>query len=155
MKRAYIDEYGMIFEDEMADLIMELEDLKRETEEKLKRSKIRKTKKSKDKQSKGGNDMNKLYIKTNKGKVTEIDKRDGTIKRKAKVIGEVVSMSIKSTLNNPLTYAAGASVGLNQGLKYRGDFKAGTKAGLATIAVAAGVEVVGNIIGNMEVIKEA
>ena len=49
-------------------------------------------------------------------------------KRKAKVIGEVVSMSIKSTLNNPLTYAAGASVGLNQGLKYRGDFKAGTKA---------------------------
>lgn len=155
MKKAYMDSDGMIFEDEMADLIMGLEDLKREKEEKLTRLKIEKDKKSKDKKSKGGSIMNKLINKSSKGKVIEIDKRDGKIKRKAKVIGEVVSMSVKGTLNDSWTYAAGASVGLNQGLKYKGDFKAGTKAGLATVAVLAGVNVVGNIILNKEVIKEA
>ena len=64
-------------------------------------------------------------------------------------------MSIKGTLNDPWTYAAGASVGLNQGLKYKGDFKAGGKAGLATVAVVAGLNVIGNIIANTDVIKEA
>ena len=155
MREVYMDSNGKIFEGEMADLIMGLDDLKIEKEKQLKRSKIEKDKKSKDEKSKGANDMDRSINKSRKGKVIEIDKREGAIKRKAKVIGEVVSMSIKSTLNDSWTYAAGASVGLNQGLKYKGDFKAGTKAGLATVAVLAGVNVVGNIILNKEVIKEA
>lgn len=143
MKRVYIDEDGMIFEGESADLIDELEGLKRSVEER------------REKNSKGENIMNKLLNKSNKGKVIEINKKDSKIKRQAKVIGEVVSMSVKGTLNDSWTYAAGASVGLNQGLKYKGDFKAGTKAGLATVAVVAGVNVIGNIILNKDVIKEA
>ena len=143
MKKVYIAKDGTIFEGEVADLIEELESLEESVQERRKQN------------SKGGNIMNKVFNKSRKGKVIEIDKREGKIKRKAKVIGEVVSMSIKGTLNDSWTYAAGASVGLNQGLKYKGDFKAGTKAGLATVAVVAGVNVVGNIILNKEVIKEA
>ena len=143
MKKVYIAKDGMIFEGEVADLVEELESLEESVQERRKQN------------SKGGNIMNKVFNKSNKGKVIEINKGEGKIKRKAKVIGEVVSMSIKGTLNDSWTYAAGASVGLNQGLKYKGDFKAGTKAGLATVAVVAGVNVVGNIILNKEVIKEA
>ena len=64
-------------------------------------------------------------------------------------------MSVKGTLSNPLTYAAAGSVGLQSGLKYKGDVKQGSKAGLATAAVLAGIDVAGNIIANMDVIKEA
>ena len=142
MKRVYIVEDGMIFEGGTADLIDELESIQESVEERRRKSK-------------GGNIMNKLFKKTKSDKVVELDKRDSKIKRQAKVIGEVVSMSVKGTLNDPWTYAAGASVGLNQGLKYKGDFKAGGKAGLATVAVVAGVNVVGNIILNKDVIKEA
>lgn len=143
MKKVYIAKDGMIFEGEVADLVEELESLEESVQERRKQN------------SKGGNIMNKVFNKSRKGKMIEIDKGEGKIKRKAKVIGEVVSMSVKGTLNDSWTYAAGASVGLNQGLKYKGDFKAGAKAGLATVAVVAGVNVVGNIILNKEVIKEA
>lgn len=143
MKKVYIAEDGMIFEGEVADLIDELESLG-ETVDKQRKA-----------NSKGGNIMNKLFNKSDKGKVVEINKKDSKIKRQAKVIGEVVKMSVKGTLNDPWTYAAGASVGLNQGLKYKGDFKAGGKAGLATVAVVAGVNVIGNMILNKDVIKEA
>ena len=143
MKRVYINKDGIIFEGELADLAERIEDIKESVNEQI------------NKESKGENIMNRLFNKTGKTKVVRINKEEGTIKRKAKVIGEVVNMSIKGTLNDPWTYAAGASVGLNQGLKYKGDFKAGGKAGLATVAVIAGVNVVGNIILNKEVIKEA
>ena len=143
MKKVYIAKDGMIFEGEVADLIDELESLEESVQERRKQN------------SKGGNIMNKVFNKSSKGKVIEIDKGEGKIKRKAKVIGEVVSMSINKTLNDPWTYAAVASVGLNQGLKYKGDFKAGAKAGLATAAVVAGIDVVGSIVINRQVIKEA
>ena len=144
MKKIYIAKDGTIFEGEVADLVDELESLEVSVEEQRR------------KYSKGANNMiNKILKKSNKGKVIEINKEEGKIKRKAKVIGEVVSMSIKGTLNDPWTYAAVASVALNQGLKYKGDFKAGGKAGLATAAVIAGVNVVGNLVINKEVIKEA
>lgn len=143
MKKVYITKDGMIFEGEVADLIDELESLEVSVEEQRR------------KYSKGVNIMNKVFNKSRKGKEIEINKEEGKIKRKAKVIGEVVSMSIKGTLNDPWTYAAVASVGLNQGLKYKGDFKVGGKAGLATAAVIAGVNVVGNLVINKEVIKEA
>lgn len=143
MKKIYIAKDGMIFEGEVADLIDELESLEVSVEEQRR------------KYSKGVNIMNKVFNKSRKGKEIEINKEEGKIKRKAKVIGEVVSMSINKTLNDPWTYAAVASVGLNQGLKYKGDFKAGGKAGLATLAVVAGIDVVGNLVINKEVIKEA
>ena len=145
MKRVYMDDKGEFFEGLEAEVLEQIEDnlAKAGYFEAVER------------ESKGGSIMNKLFKKSGKTKVVEINKEEGTIKRKAKVIGEVVSMSIKSSLNDPWSYAAVASVGLNQGLKYKGDFKAGGKAGLATLAVIAGVELVGNIIVNKEVIKEA
>src|SRR5690625_6107176 len=97
----------MIFEGEVAELVNELESLGETVEKQRKEN------------SKGGNIMNKLFNKSGKGKVVEINKKDSKIKRQAKVIGEVVSMSVKGTLNDSWTYAAGASVGLNQGLKYK------------------------------------
>ena len=145
MKKVYIDDEGRIFEGIEAEAVEIVED-------NLESAGYFE---AVEKETKGGNIMDKLFNKSDKGKVIEIDKRDGTIKRKAKVIKDITVMSVKGTLNDSWTYAAGASVGLNQGLKYKGDFKAGTKAGLATVAVLAGVNVVGNIIGNMEVIKEA
>ena len=147
MRNIYIDDQGRIYEGKIVDIFKDADDIISEINkinQELNRDK-----------TKGGNIMNKLFNKSSKGKVIEIDKGEGKIKRKAKVIGEVVSMSVKGTLNDSWTYAAGASVGLNQGLKYKGDFKAGTKAGLATVAVLAGVNVVGNIILNKDIIKEA
>ena len=84
MKRVYIDEEGRLFEDEIADLIMELEDLHEESDT-LKGFRIWKDKDSNNKKSRGGNIMTSLFKKTGRTKVVEIDKRDGTIKRKAKV----------------------------------------------------------------------
>lgn len=145
MKKVYIDDEGRIcegFEAEAAEIVEDILESAGYFE-------------AVEKETKGENIMNKLFNKSSKTKVVEINKEEGTIKRKAKVIGEVVNMSIKGTLNDPWTYAAVASVGLNQGLKYKGDFKAGGKAGLATVAVIAGVNVVGNIILNKDIIKEA
>lgn len=145
MKRVYIDNEGRIFEGLEAEVIEQIEDNLRNAGyfEALKR------------ETKGGNIMKRLFRKSGKNKVVEINKEDGKIKRKAKVIKEITVMGIKGTLKDPWTYAAGGSVGLQQGLKYKGDFKAGGKAGLATVAVLAGVNVAGNIVGNMDVIKEA
>ena len=147
MRNIYIDDQGRIYEGEMADIFKDADGIISEINkinQELNRDK-----------TKGGNRMNKLFNKSDIGKVIAIDKGEGKIKRKAKVIGEVVSMSINKTLNDPWTYAAVASVGLNQGLKYKGDFKAGAKAGLATAAVVAGIDVVGSIVINRKVIKEA
>lgn len=146
MKRVYIDDKGRLFEDEVADLIMELDD---------EGFRIMKVRDSKNEKSRGGNIMTSLFKKTGKTKVVEIDKRDGTIKRKAKVLKDIAVMSIKGTFSDPLTYAAAGSVGLQSGLKYKGDAKHGSKAGLATAAVLAGINVAGNIVANMDVIKEA
>lgn len=147
MRNIYIDDQGRIYEGKIVDIFKDADDIISEI------NKINKEL-NRDK-TKGGNRMNKLFNKSDKGKVVEINKKDSKIKRQAKVIGEVVKMSVKGTLNDPWTYAAGASVGLNQGLKYKGDFKAGGKAGLATVAVVAGVNVIGNMILNKDVIKEA
>ena len=147
MRNIYIDDQGRIYEGKIVDIFKDADGIISEINkinQELNRDK-----------TKGGNIMNKLFNKSDKGKVIEIDKRDGTIKRKAKVIKDITVMSVKGTLKDPWTYAAGGSIGLQQGLKYKGDFKSGGKAGLATVAVLAGVNVAGNIIGNMEVIKEA
>ena len=147
MRNIYIDDQGRIYEGKIVDIFKDADDII---------SEINKINKELNRdETKGGNRMNKLFNKSDKGKVVEINKKDSKIKRQAKVIGEVVKMSVKGTLNDPWTYAAGASVGLNQGLKYKGDFKAGGKAGLATVAVVAGVNVIGNMILNKDVIKEA
>lgn len=143
MKRVYIDEDGMLFEGELADLVDELESRIKSVDEQI------------NKNSKGGNIMNRLFKKSGKTKVVEINKEEGKIKRKAKVIKDITVMSVKGTVKDPWTYGAVGSVALHQGLKYKGDFKAGGKAGLATAAVLAGVNVAGNIVANMDVIKEA
>ena len=145
MKRVYIDNDGDFFEGLEAEVLEQIEDNLAEAG----------YFESTERESKGGSIMNKLFKKSGKTTEIEINKEEGTIKRKAKVIGEVVSMSIKSTFNDPWTHVAVASVGLNQGLKYKGSFKAGGKAGLAAAAVIAGYELVGNLVINKEVIKDA
>lgn len=143
MKKVYINDEGRIFEGIEAEAVEIVED----------NLEAAGYFKALEKETKGGNIMNGLFKKTKKE--VELDKRDSKIKRQAKVVKAVVDMSVKGTLNSPWTYAAMASVGLNQGLKYKGDFKAGGKAGLATAAVVMGVNVVGNIIANKDIIKEA
>ena len=144
MKKVYIDDEGRIFEGEMAEFFDEsdgfIEEIRQELDEK---------------NTKGENIMNRLFRKSGKTKVVGINKEDGKIKRKAKLIKDITVMSVKGTFNDPWTYGAVGSVALQQGLKYKGDFKAGGKAGLATAAVLTGFNVAGNIVINMDTIKEA
>ena len=145
MKRVYIDRNGEIFEGLEADAVEIVEDNLRDAG----------YFEAVEKETKGGNIMNRLFKKSGKTKLVTINKEEGKIKRKAKVIKEITVMGVKGALADPLTYATSGSIGLQQGLKYKGDFKAGGKAGLTTVAVIAGVNVAGNIIANMDVIKEA
>ena len=145
MKRVYIDNDGDFFEGLEAEVVEQVED-------NLANAGYFE---AVEKETKGDNKMSKLFKKTGKVVVTTFDKRDGTIKRKAKVVKDIAVMSIKGTFSDPLTYAAAGSVGLQSGLKYKGDAKHGSKAGLATAAVLAGINVAGNIVANMDVIKDA
>ena len=145
MKRVYIDNDGDFFEGLEAEVLEQIED------NLAKAGYFEAT----ERESKGGSIMNKLFKKSGKTTEIEINKEEGTIKRKAKVVKDIAVMSIKGTFSDPLTYAAAGSVGLQSGLKYKGDAKHGSKAGLATAAVLAGINVAGNIVANMDVIKEA
>ena len=145
MKRVYIDNDGDFFEGLEAEVLEQIEDNLAEAG----------YFESTERESKGGSIMNKLFKKSGKTTEIEINKEEGTIKRKAKVVKDIAVMSIKGTFSDPLTYAAAGSVGLQSGLKYKGDAKHGSKAGLATAAVLAGINVAGNIVANMDVIKDA
>lgn len=77
------------------------------------------------------------------------------LQRQATVIKEIALSSAKVILEDEKVYALAGTVGLVQGLKYNGSFKRGAKAGLATMGVMIGANIVRNIVSNIDVIKEA
>ena len=69
-----------------------------------------------------------------------------TLLEKGEFIGSVFFYGAKSQLEQEWIWAAAAVVGLNQGLKYKGDLKAGVTGGLAVLGTLALVNGFYNII---------
>ena len=88
-------------------------------------------------------------------KVELKSKKEGSFIRKAELVKHTAVVSTKVLLTDPNVHALAVGVGLQQGLKYKGSFKSGVKAGLATY----GATIVGwsiyNVANNIDVIKEA
>lgn len=78
-----------------------------------------------------------------------------SLKRKAEVIKEISLKSAKAQLKDPRTITYAAAVCLYQGLKYKGSFRRGMRAGLATIAAFVGSNVATSLVQNSDEIKKA
>jgi len=81
--------------------------------------------------------------------------KDEVLKRRFGKVKDIAIDSTMAQLQEPRTFQMAAGIGLWQGLKYRGNFGQGLKAGVATVAVMAGVNVVSNIIKHIDDIKNA
>jgi hypothetical protein len=94
----------------------------------------------------------------NKEKVIDINPdgtRDDSIKRKWGLIKDVAAKSVMGQLEDPRTLFIIGGVALYQGLKYKGSFKLGAKAGLSTAGVILGVSVANGLIESADEIKRA
>jgi hypothetical protein len=77
------------------------------------------------------------------------------LKRKLEAVKHIAVDSAMVQLQDARTFQLAAGVGLYQGLKYKGNFGNGFKAGVATVAVVTGVRVVTNLFNNLDIIKKA
>lgn len=77
-----------------------------------------------------------------------------TILEKTNFVGTVFKGGVKAQLKQDWLWGTAASIGLYQGLKYKGDVKAGMTAGLAVILVTSGVNGLYNIVSHWDKIKE-
>ena len=94
----------------------------------------------------------------NKDNVIEMETsgtKEEVIKRRAEMIKDIAIDSALGQLQDVKTFQWGAAIGLYQGLKYRGNLSQGIKAGIATIAVVTGCNVISNLINNIDEIKKA
>lgn len=78
-----------------------------------------------------------------------------SLKRKWNVVKDIAVESATKQMADVKTFQYAAGVGLWQGLKYRGSVTQGLKAGVATIVVLNGVNIVSNLIRNADAIKKA
>ena len=78
-----------------------------------------------------------------------------TIIEKSNFIGTVFMGGVKAQLNQEWTWGAAASIGLHQGLKYKGNIKTGLSGGLAVLMVLAGANGIYNITSHWDKIKIA
>jgi hypothetical protein len=77
-----------------------------------------------------------------------------TIFEKTQFIGTVFMGGVKAQLSQSWTWEAAASVGLYQGLKYKGSIRTGMAGGIATLMVLGGAAGLYNVIGNWNRMKE-
>lgn len=85
-----------------------------------------------------------------------IDKeKEEKLVSKAKVIGDIAIKAAVRTLREENTYKWAGGIGLWQGLKYRGDFNRGIKAGLTTAGVLVAMNVIANVANQYDDIKNA
>lgn len=84
-----------------------------------------------------------------------INVKGNKLQRQATIIKEIAIGSAKLVLEDERSYALAGTVGLIQGLKYNGSLNRGVKAGVSTMGVMVGVNIVRNIVGNFEGIKNA
>lgn len=80
------------------------------------------------------------------------------ILEKTNFIGQVFTGGVKAQLSQEWTWGAAVVVGLQQGLKYKGNFKNGLAGGLAVLMVISTANGFYNIVLNrakiMEILKE-
>lgn len=77
------------------------------------------------------------------------------LKRKANVIRDIAIRRALMQMEDPKTFTIAGSIGLWQGLKYRGNLKLGVQSGLAALGVMVGVNVLNGIVADMDDIKDA
>jgi hypothetical protein len=87
--------------------------------------------------------------------IREINVKGNKLQRQAKVIGSIAAQSARVILEDEKSYALAGTVGLIQGLKYNGSIKRGMKAGVATMSVMVGANIIQNLVHNIDVIKNA
>lgn len=75
------------------------------------------------------------------------------LKNKGKTIGDIAVGAAMKQIADPATISLGLGVGLIQGLKRNGSFKRGVKAGLTTVGVFAGANIIMNVADKWDVIK--
>lgn len=76
-------------------------------------------------------------------------------KGKVNLISHIAKASTRTVLEDSKTYGLAIGVGLMQGLKYNGSFIRGSKAGIATVGVMVGANIVQNVVINLDEIKKA
>lgn len=77
------------------------------------------------------------------------------LKRKGLVACDIAISSAMKQMADPATAKVAVGIGLYQGLKYRGNFKRGLKAGLVTYGVMAGFNAIGNVAEKWDDIKRS
>lgn len=87
-------------------------------------------------------------------KITITNEMVEKLKRQGIKVADIAVTSAMNTIANNNSLKVSVGVGLMQGLKYRGNFKRGVKAGVTTMGVLVGIDVVTNVAGNWELIKK-
>jgi hypothetical protein len=77
-----------------------------------------------------------------------------TILEKSNTIGTVFMDGIKAQFSQQWTWGSAAIIGLYQGLKYKGDIKAGISGGVAVLIVLTGANGIYNVISHWSRIKQ-
>jgi hypothetical protein len=80
-------------------------------------------------------------------------KGNNNASRKLNAIKDIALASAKIVLEDSKVYTIAGAVGLYQGLKYNGNVGRGMKAGVATIGVMIGANIVQNLVSNIDEIK--
>lgn len=76
------------------------------------------------------------------------------LKRQGLKAGDIAVSAAMNTISSDNSLRVSVGVGLLQGLKYRGNLKRGIKAGVATMGVMVGIDIVTNVASNWEIIKK-
>jgi hypothetical protein len=71
-----------------------------------------------------------------------------TILEKSNFIGKIFMDGVNAQLSQDWTWGAAATIGLHQGLKYKGNIKTGLYGGLAVIIVLAGANGIFNLVSS-------
>ena len=87
--------------------------------------------------------------------VETLGARKDSLNGKMNLIKDIAVESAIAQIQDVRTFKWAAGVGLYQGLKYKGSLGQGMKAGLATIAVVTGCNIVSNLINKIDEIKNA
>jgi hypothetical protein len=93
-----------------------------------------------------------------KDKVIDVETlgtRDDVLKRRLSMVKDIAKDSALIQIRDVKTFQWAAGIGLYQGLKYRGSLKQGLKAGVATIVVVTGCNIISNVINKIDDIRKA
>ena len=76
-----------------------------------------------------------------------------TILEKTNFVGKIFVDGVKAQLNQEWVWGAATTIGLYQGLKYKGCIKTGLAGGIAVLIVLSGANGLYNVFANFKTIK--